>query len=152
MRQYRAKREAMFKKTCTCGVEFFAKGPAGKYCPTCAPLRKKMVAENCYRNYAVKKGLNYGAGTGNHDNHPKGKDSACYSSGKNIWVAARKILLETIGHCERCKKDLRNALPSERCVHHKDHNKANNEMENFELLCKRCHQVEHEVWKNFSKV
>lgn len=142
----------MYKKICTCGVEFLAKGPAGKYCNTCQPKMVKKRQENSYKNWAVKKGLNYGAGTGNHDNHPKGKDSACYSSGKNIWVAARTTLLKEIGHCERCKKDLRNSTPYERCVHHKDHNKMNNVQENFELLCKRCHQVEHEVWNNFSKV
>lgn len=33
-------------------------------------------------------------------------------------------------------------------MHHKDHNRKNNREENFELLCKRCHQVEHECWKN----
>lgn len=101
----------MFKKICICGVEFFAKGPAGKYCPVCQPIQKKKIQENSYRNWAAKKGLNYGAGTGNHDNHQKGEESACYSSGKNVWVAARKLLLEKIGHCERCKKDLKDASP-----------------------------------------
>ena len=142
----------MFKKICVCGVAFESTGPAGKYCATCKPIYKAAVRKGNYERSALKRGLNYGAGTGNHNNHPKGEASACYSSGKNIWVAARKTLLETIGHCERCKKDLRSSKPSERCVHHKDHNKRNNVMENFELLCKRCHQVEHEVWNNFSKV
>ena len=37
-----------------------------------------------------------------------------------------------------------------RAVHHKDHNRKNNVESNFELLCKRCHQVEHECWKNLT--
>lgn len=129
-----------------------AKGPAGKYCEVCAPIKREEVRKRSYKQNALARGLNYGVGTGNHNNHPKGKDSACYSSGKNVWVAARKYLLETVGHCERCEKPLHDVSPYERCVHHKDHDKTNNAMKNFELLCKRCHQVEHEVWNNFSKV
>lgn len=28
-------------------------------------------------------------------------------------------------------------------VHHKDHNRGNNEIDNLEVLCKRCHQMHH---------
>jgi hypothetical protein len=34
-------------------------------------------------------------------------------------------------------------------VHHRDHDRSNNVDENFELLCKRCHQIEHECHKAF---
>ena len=53
-----------------------------------------------------------------------------------------------VRYCERCDTDLLGATPAMRAVHHKDHNRKNNVEENFELLCKRCHQVEHECWKN----
>jgi 5-methylcytosine-specific restriction endonuclease McrA len=33
--------------------------------------------------------------------------------------------------------------------HHKDHNSHNNVIENLVLLCKQCHQIEHECWKAF---
>ncbi|WP_425512192.1 HNH endonuclease [Xanthomonas translucens] len=53
-----------------------------------------------------------------------------------------------VRYCERCRKDLLGLPPAMRAVHHKDHNRKHNEERNFELLCKRCHQVEHECWRN----
>jgi 5-methylcytosine-specific restriction endonuclease McrA len=37
-------------------------------------------------------------------------------------------------------------------VHHRDHNHANNVDSNFELLCKSCHQKEHDCQSNLPKV
>ena len=53
--------------------------------------------------------------------------------------------LKNIRYCERCSKDLLNATHYEWCIHHKDYNRFNNVEENFELLCKSCHQKEHVV-------
>lgn len=36
--------------------------------------------------------------------------------------------------------------------HHKDHDRTNNTIENLSLLCKRCHQIEHECCKAFEGV
>lgn len=43
--------------------------------------------------------------------------------------------------CERCG--------SQRflCVHHRDRNRRNNQPDNLETLCKRCHQIEHGLTK-----
>ena len=34
-------------------------------------------------------------------------------------------------------------------VHHKDRDRYNNKPENLEVLCKRCHQIEHKCWLSF---
>lgn len=47
--------------------------------------------------------------------------------------------------CERCGSS-QNLL-----IHHRDRNRYNNDSVNLETLCKRCHQIEHECWKNFTK-
>jgi 5-methylcytosine-specific restriction endonuclease McrA len=47
--------------------------------------------------------------------------------------------------CNRCKSS--NNLG----VHHKDRNRSNNEISNLEVLCARCHRIEHECWKNLPK-
>jgi len=45
--------------------------------------------------------------------------------------------------CNRCNKDLINADRYNWVLHHIDHNRENNQLDNFELLCKKCHQDEH---------
>ena len=50
--------------------------------------------------------------------------------------------------CERCGKDLEDATRWKWCVHHKDHDHSNHELSNLELLCKRCHQLEHSCQDN----
>ena len=156
LRQYRAKLEnnmSKFKdKICLCGKSFSPTGPAQKYCAACKLKYKAAARVGNYQRSAAVRGLNYGVGTGNHGNHPKGQDSACYSSGKNLWVAARKEILFERKCCERCGKNLLHVTPYERCIHHRDHNKMNNTKENFELLCKRCHQLEHDCAANFKNV
>ena len=44
--------------------------------------------------------------------------------------------------CTRCQSG-KNLL-----VHHKDEDRTNNDLSNLEVLCRRCHQMEHECWKN----
>jgi len=34
-------------------------------------------------------------------------------------------------------------------VHHKDENFKNNDTNNLEPLCKSCHSIVHETWRNF---
>lgn len=51
------------------------------------------------------------------------------------------------GYCARCGEW--HEKNSEFLIHHKDHDRTNNTRHNLELVCKRCHQVEHECWKNF---
>lgn len=78
-----------------------------------------------------------------------GKANFNYSHGRctfRRWARERK---ETIGLCESCGKDIKNANRFEWCGHHKDHDSTHNIIENLILLCKQCHQIEHECWKAF---
>ena len=49
--------------------------------------------------------------------------------------------------CNRCgHKPTRDEWPLE--VHHKDRNRSNDKRSNLEVICKSCHTIEHEKWKN----
>lgn len=130
-------------KQCKCGVEFTPKGPASKFCESCAEVAKQESRDKEYVKRCIAKGINCGAGTGNFE-HAKGKESPCYSSGKGEYVRAREVLLKERKCCERCNKNLLNVSSRERVIHHRDHDRSNNDWSNFELLCKRCHQLEHD--------
>lgn len=63
-----------------------------------------------------------------------------YNGGIQLY---RKIARENLPwKCYRC------ASVKFLCVHHKDENRYNNALENLEVLCKRCHQLEHHCEKN----
>lgn len=49
-------------------------------------------------------------------------------------------------YCECCKST-KNLL-----VHHKDHNRNNNNIENLQILCTSCHAVVHTRIKNINKM
>lgn len=58
-------------------------------------------------------------------------------------MSARDILIEFLGgKCEVCgsKEDLR--------LHHKDHNRKNNSIDNIKLLCHTHHQEAHGFMKD----
>lgn len=77
----------------------------------------------------------------NKTNHLRGKDSPCYKNGIGEFIRFRKSLKQKV--CNRCGKDLTNVSRYEWCVHHKNHDRNCNRIDNFEVLCKRCHQLEH---------
>lgn len=72
--------------------------------------------------------------------------SCINKSTKKNWKASfttvRKMLLRRgmIERCERCGYDEHKQILG---VHHKDRNRANNELENLEILCPNCHSIEH---------
>lgn len=61
----------------------------------------------------------------------------------NYFMTRRREILKERKYCNRCNKYLLNLNRFEWCVHHIDHDRTNNTEENFELLCKACHQAEH---------
>ena len=71
--------------------------------------------------------------------------------GKSLHMKHRARYKDKIRFCERCNKDLKNATHYLWVMHHIDRNKTNNPLDssNWELLCKRCHQIEHECWLAF---
>lgn len=80
---------------------------------------------------------------------PRGKRHWNFKDGSYTYETLRREIKERIGSCERCSADLTDATRYEWCVHHKDHDHYNNDPSNLELLCKRCHQIEHECWRAF---
>jgi len=103
-----------------CGNSFVGRYPKSKICKACS-----------------RRGAPRGAGHWN------------YKDGSYTYETVRSEIREAVRYCERCAADLINAKPHGWCVHHRDHNHFNNERSNLELLCKRCHQVEHECWRAF---
>lgn len=54
-------------------------------------------------------------------------------------------------NCERCNISFKQ-IPKNHChIHHKDHNKYNNTLNNFELLCLDCHMKEHKTGNKYNK-
>ena len=130
-----------------CGVTYCPTGPAQKRCAPCSADKQRERVRLANQDLRRRQGKNVGTGSGAHNTpgelHPQWKGGE--SSFVNVLGPA---YYKKIRHCERCAIDLLDAPPAMRAVHHKDHNRKNNVESNFELLCKRCHQVEHECWKN----
>lgn len=87
----------------------------------------------------------------NKTNHYRGKESPCYKTGIGFFFAYRRSLKGKPKFCNRCGKDLTNANRYTWCLHHIDHDRTHNTIDNFELLCKRCHQLEHSCKENIPK-
>ena len=85
---------------------------------------------------------------GNHTGKT-GKDHYAYKDGNGLFtMKLAKTYKLKVRYCEHCNKDLLDVKPALYAVHHIDHNRSNNEETNFQLLCKRCHQLEHKCWEN----
>ena len=138
------------KHCVTCNSVFIPKGPAGKYCEACpTPSKTKEYARQATANHRRKLGYEVGVGSGRSSKN-KGETHSQYKNGWTAYFALRHTLRELRNNkCERCEKDLENATKWQWVTHHRDHDRTNASMDNLELLCKRCHQIEHECWKAF---
>jgi ribosomal protein L13E len=106
---------------------------------------RKRRRREYMQTYRARKGKVVGVGKGGANK--KGRDNPQYKTGMGEFVRLRDGMRKTITECERCGKDLKDASRFEWCVHHIDHDRTNNVRENLEMLCKRCHQLEHECHK-----
>jgi hypothetical protein len=128
-----------------CDIVFLTKGPGSLYCRICGPIMLKEKTDKSRIKSALKKGVKVGIGSGNYfgkfnTEHPS------YKSGIRYY---RELALQNKpGICERCSLAIDFTNSYKWCVHHKDHNRKNNTLENLELLCKRCHQLEHNCIDN----
>lgn len=133
-----------------CENSFTPTGPAAKFCYTCAESKRREAARRGSYTYKVRNNLIQKPGVGSGNNNAKGIKDSQYKTGiASFQTEKRAELKKSIDKCQRCEKDLSDAGRYEWCVHHKDHDRTNNEYDNLELLCKRCHQIEHECHKAF---
>lgn len=126
-----------------CSGVFDKTGRNQKRCAPCAQAAQKQAIHA----WNVRTGNYTGTGSGAHNTpgelHPQ------WNGGESLFVnRLAPAYFRKVRYCERCGLDLKGEPPGKRAVHHKDHNRKNNSEGNFELLCKRCHQVEHECWRN----
>lgn len=138
----------MYNKVCQCGQTFVSRGPAARYCEDCKAIRTEEIRkENKERAERKRRarGCKVGRGAPKGDKHPN------YRHGYYVAQTQARAYKEKVRYCERCGLDLHDRNKWLWCVHHKDHNHSNHSHDNLELLCKRCHQVEHECWLNFDK-
>ena len=135
------------KKCQYCGNDYITRSNNTKYCPECRiQVGRNKALQHYYehreqrREYVAQYNKEYFAGerrgynqSGENNNHWRG-GAQCGYYGKFMKDA-----------CERCGS--KHFL----VVHHRDRNRSNNAPENLETLCKRCHQIEHKCWENFTK-
>lgn len=129
-----------------CKSPYIPKGPAAKFCIICAPKHAKQVKAKSVYEYRKRIGVQVGVGKGGANT--SGVDDGQYKTGIKYFQKRRGEIKLERRYCERCKKDLSTARSGQWAVHHRDRNRANNVDTNFELLCKKCHQMEHECTSN----
>lgn len=138
------------EKSCLqCGTSYVPIGSSSKYCSLeCRHEAYKPRYKGWQDKHNLKKGRAVGVGKGGLTG--LGKDNPNYKTGIGIFHSTLKYQVkEEMRYCERCSIDLINATRYHWCVHHRDHDRTNNTRENLELLCKRCHQIEHDCHKAF---
>ena len=143
-----------FEKNCkVCGVVFIGTGPAALYCDVHVVDAKAALAKKAREKVAkirADSGRIKMPGVGKGGNPYYGKDNPSYKHGYYMPESLRKDI-KLRRFCERCDLDLQDVSRWMWCMHHRDHNHCNNEIENLELLCKKCHQIEHQCHRNFDK-
>ena len=130
-----------------CGKDTVRTGPAQKRCPECRPAANTRIQKAAIKEWNIRTGKFTGTGSGAHNT--LGEEHPQWNGGeRKFGQVLAPSYYKKVRYCERCNVDLKGAPPEFRAVHHKDHNRKNNAESNFELLCKRCHQIEHECWRN----
>jgi len=102
----------------------------------------KYCSDKCrdaYRSYkwAVKTGKIKTPGIGSGGNQ-WGANNHQYT-GKSGVGGCMRAMRELPNVCNRC------GAKEKLLAHHIDHNRQNNELSNFEILCKKCHQAHHTI-------
>lgn len=127
-----------------CNGLYTPTGPAAKRCPVCAKAVRLANARRNTQRHRIKNGLVQKPGVGKGGNQKYSKDNPQYKNGSRFFQNNRNRIHDEVRYCERCGKDLKYVGSEYWCIHHRDHNRDNNTRDNFELLCKSCHQIEHE--------
>jgi hypothetical protein len=126
-----------------CGITIDkTNAPARRFCCSCAKSIAKRKRKEYSDKHRLKKGVKVGVGSGN--NQASGEAHYGYKSGIGLYKRIVKERGDT--NCNRCGIDIDFSQHYKWVVHHIDHNRKNNTSENLELLCKKCHQHEHDCF------
>lgn len=134
-----------------CSESYTPTGSCSKVCEKCRPEARRALARKGTQDYRIRHGLVEKPGVGKGGNVKHGKEHHSYKTGIGKFHQDTHRIRAERKCCERCEKDLMEVGRYEWCVHHIDHDRTNNVDENYELLCKRCHQIEHDCHLAFSK-
>lgn len=116
-----------------CHIEFTPTGNNTKFCPACATFRLMWS-----RKVSTKP---TGAGSG-------GANIGQATVHNYRYFYLTRLYINQRGLCKHCLDSFPESIL---IVHHKDGDRYNNTTSNLELVCKQCHQIEHECWKAFKK-
>ena len=139
----------MYTKLCKCGESFQSTGPAAKYCESCKKIAKEVQRQK-NREAAERRRRSLGCSVGR--GAPRGEAHPNYKHGYYVAQTQSREYRDNVRYCERCGVDTFNLSRWHWVMHHKDHNHSNHSIDNLELLCKRCHAIEHKVESNCKKV
>lgn len=133
-----------------CGTTYIPTGSSSKYCSkdcrTKDSVAKMKLHILKYRIWKKNENVGIGSGTGS------GVSNVAYKNGLGMFRRMAVALKSEFHQCEKCNKDLFNATRYHWCVHHIDHDRSNNVWHNLQLLCKSCHQREHDCIKHLKGV
>ena len=114
-------------------------------CAVCAKVRQRQRIYDWFWRNGILNGLGSGG--------KLGKDNQNYKHGRVVFRRWAKERLKQLSYCcERCGNTIDATVRGTWAGHHKDHNRQNNTKDNLEVLCKRCHQIEHECWRALQSV
>lgn len=138
-------------KNCVdCGEKYTPTGKCSKYCSVCQPGATKRVKDAAIRRWQYAHGVLNGTGSGSSTGI--GSSNHMYTYGRSVFRRLARERKDSLSICENCEKDLKDATHYDWVGHHIDHNPLNNSIDNLKLLCKQCHQIEHQCWKSFEGV
>lgn len=141
-----------------CGKPFVPRSPRAIFCDNCKDEHEREKARERYikngrkqtsaQNWKYVNGKKVYVPVGEY--HNSGKDNGNYKNGTGIdWFAeALKVLPAKCNRCGKTEEELQAETGSSiRCLllHHRDGVHTNNSPDNWEILCKRCHQLHHSV-------
>lgn len=136
------------KNCIDCNLTFEITGKNHKRCKSCAHKRQKEhIRLWVNKNIIQRPGSGKGGNPQIEKNNPMFRHGICVF---RRWAKERLVQLSYC--CERCGNKIDASVRGNWAGHHKDHNRQNNVRDNLEVLCKRCHQIEHECWRAFQSV
>lgn len=110
-----------------------------KRCDACKKANSLKYQRSYQHIYAIKSGRIKKPFVGSGNAVEKGPAHPAYKTGLGYYKQLRK------DKCKECGSD------KYLLVHHRDHDRSNQDPDNLQTLCKRCHQIEHKCWENFNK-